>query len=282
MSATESLPSQSATRRAATAVAGAGGWSGLDAAARLAGVELDADQRDRFRRYRDLLVEWNGRFNLTAIAAPAAIEQRLFLDAIRMLPALDRYAPAGSGDGPAVRLVDIGSGAGFPGLPLAICRPDLSVTLVEATGKKVAFLDAATADLDLPNVRSIHARAEELGHEPAYRGAYDLATARAVASLPALLELTMPLLRPHGVALLPKGLDLGEELAAGQRAARVVGARLVADELLSGGETRLIVARKEESTPARFPRRAGIPAREPLGGPRPPRRSSPGQGGPSR
>lgn len=246
-------------------------------------MELTTDQLTRFDRYRDLLRDWATRFNLTSVTEPDAIEQRLFLDAIRMLPAIDRFASALiPAERRSLRLLDIGSGAGLPGLPIAICRPNLAVTLVEATGKKVAFLDAVASELDLPNVRAIHARAEELGREPAHRGAYDLATARAVASLPVLLELSMPVLGEGGVALFPKGLDLAEELAAAHRAAPVVGAALIADELLSGGETRLIVARKETPTPARFPRRAGIPAREPLGGPRPPARARSVPGGASR
>ncbi len=250
-------------------------WPGLAVAARAAGVELGSGQLACFDRYRDLLLQWNDRFNLTAVTDPDAIEQRLFLDAVRLLPALDRFAltivPSG---GRSIRVVDIGAGAGFPGLPIAICRPDFTVTLVEATGKKVTFLDTVAAELDLPNVRAIHARAEEIGRESAHRGAYDLATARAVASLPALLELSMPLLRVGGVALFPKGQELSEELAGARRAAPLVGAALLADDPLPGGETCLIVARKEAVTPARYPRRSGIPAREPLGMFRPRQRAA--------
>ena len=257
-----------------------GAWPGLAEAARASGVALTSEQLDRFDRYRDLLRHWNTRFNLTAVVEPEAIERRLFLDAVRLLPALKRFAPlALDGASRTPRLVDMGSGAGFPGLPIAICRPDLAVTLVEATAKKVAFLDAAAVELDLENTRAIHARAEELGHEPAHRGSYDVATARAVASLPALLELSMPLLREGGSALFPKGLDLATELAAGQRAAPLVGSVLIADDVLPGGETRLIVARKTSATSRRFPRRAGIPSRQPLGGLPSSARSDSGPGG---
>ncbi|MBA3415620.1 MAG: 16S rRNA (guanine(527)-N(7))-methyltransferase RsmG [Chloroflexia bacterium] len=255
-------------------------WPGLEEAARASGVTLTAQQLDRFDRYRDLLRHWNTRFNLTAVTEPEVIERRLFLDAVRLLPILDRLAPRfPDSERRSPRLVDIGSGAGLPGLPIAICRPELAITLVEATGKKVTFLDAVALELELPNVRSIHARAEALGREPAHRGAYDFATARAVAALPALLELSMPLLREGGVALFPKGLDIAGEVAAGRAAAPLVGAALIGDDILPGGETRLVAARKTAPTPSRFPRRAGIPQREPLGGRPPPERSATGPGG---
>ena len=227
-----------------------------------AGIDLDPTALARFDAYRDLLLDWNARLNLTAITDPAEIDRRLFLDALLLLPAVD--AVAAGGDRPK-RLADVGSGAGFPGLALKVARPDLALTLIEATGKKVAFLEACLDELELEDAVAIHARAEEIGHDPSHRGRYDLATARAVAALPALLELCVPLLRPGGRALFPKGLDLATEIEAGRRAAPLVGARLVASDVLPGGQTTLIVAEKTDPTPARFPRRPGLPARDPLG-----------------
>lgn len=226
------------------------------------GIDLDATALARFDAYRDLLRDWNAHFNLTAITDPGEIDRRLFLDALLLLPTVDAVARAG--DGPK-RLADVGSGAGFPGLALKIARPELDVTLIEATGKKVAFLEACIEELEFEGATAVHARAEEIGHDPAYRGRYDLATARAVAALPALLELCVPLLRPGGRALFPKGLDLATEIEAGRRAAPLVGARLIASDVLLGGQTTLIVAEKTGPTPARFPRRPGLPARDPLG-----------------
>jgi 16S rRNA (guanine527-N7)-methyltransferase len=236
--------------------------SPLGALAAAAGIVLDPVALARFDAYRDLLLAWNARFNLTAITDPAEIDRRLFLDALLMLPAVGAVAPVGPGP---VHLVDVGSGAGFPGLALKIARPDLEVTLIEATGKKTDFLRACIATLELAGATALHARAEEIGHDPNHRGRYDLATARGVAALPALLELCVPLLRPGGRALFPKGLNLAEEIAAGRRAAPLVGARLLAIDLLPGGQTTLIVAEKIGPTPARYPRRPGLPAREPLG-----------------
>lgn len=235
-------------------------WPGLSVAADAIDVPLTPDQLARFAAYQRLLIEWNAKFNLTAIIDPTEIERRLFLDALRLVPVITRLA----GDD-ASSLVDIGSGAGFPGIPLAITEPARPVTLIEATGKKVSFLTHVITELGLNQARAIHARAEEFARLPAERGRYDLATARAVSSLPALIELTMPLLQVGGHAVFPKGVDLAEELAAGQRAAAHLGARIVSDEIAPGSSTRVVIVTKERPTSVQFPRRAGIPAREPLG-----------------
>ncbi len=243
--------------------------SSLGVLAEQAGVPLDATQLTQFETYRDLLLDRGAKVNLTAIRDRDAVERRLFLDALRMVPALgaDQHLPGGEGRRRRrLRLVDIGSGAGFPGLALKIARPDLQVTLIEATGKKAAFLQDVIIALGLERVEAIHARAEDVAHDPRHREAYDLATARAVAPLPALLELCVPMLRLGGRAFFPKGLEITEELTAGQRAAPLVGARVVASDLLPGGETRLVLVEKTGLTHPRYPRRAGIPAREPLGG----------------
>lgn len=247
------------------ACAAPGNW--LAEATWRAGILLDDAQLARFDRYRQSLIDWNSRTNLTAVTDPHEIDRRLFLDALLALPTLDRVLlPSRNG---RRRLVDIGSGAGFPGLVIKIARPELDVTLIEATGKKVRFLSHLIDALDLEGIVAQHARAEDLGHLPHHRGAYDLATARAVASLPALIELSVPLLRVGGYGLFPKGLDLADELAAGGRAATQLGARIRASDLLPGSETRLIAIEKTEATPSGYPRRAGIPAREPLGVARP-------------
>ncbi len=225
---------------------------------------LTPDQIDAFARYRDLLIEWNGRFNLTAVTDPAQIDRRLFLDALRMVEPLRAVARPRT-EGQPIRMVDIGTGAGFPGIALKIALPDLDVTLVEATGKKVQFLEAVIAGLSLDGIVAMHARAEEIGVLPRYRGAFDLVTARGVSSLAALFEMAAPLLRIGGVGLFPKGLDLDEELTVGRRAARMVGIGVEASDLIPDSETRLVVTRKTAETPPQYPRRPGMPAREPLG-----------------
>lgn len=227
------------------------------------GIALNTEQIARFDAYRDLLLAWNERINLTAVTDPAEVDRRLFLDSLLLLPALDAALDV-IGSAPGL-MIDIGSGAGFPGLPIKIMRPDLEIALVEATGKKVAFLDACIAELGLARITTIHGRAEDLGHDPAFRGRFDVVTARAVASLPALLELGMPFLQTGGRALFPKGVDIAAELAAAVAVAPIVGGRIVASRPLPGGQTTLVAVAKTHATPATYPRRAGIPAREPLG-----------------
>lgn len=241
-------------------------WPGLAVASAALGVVLDDDALFRFARYRDLLLSWNDRFNLTAIREPEDIERRLFLDALATIPALDGIvASLSERTEKAPRLVDIGSGAGVPGLALKIVRPALDVTLVDATAKKVSFLEAVIAELQLPSIRAVHGRAEDLGQDPAFRGQFDVATARAVASMPVIVEYVVPLLVVGGTALLPKGLAIEDELRQGERAARKLGARVVSSDRLTGMTTRLVVVEKRSPTPAQFPRRNGVPSRTPLG-----------------
>jgi len=241
-------------------------WSGLAEAAGQLGVSLDADALARFVRYRDLLLERSAQFNLTAIRDPEEIERRLFLDAIAMVPELDRLTdteldPADR----APRLVDVGAGAGFPGLALKIVRPQLDITLIDATAKKVAFVNEVIAALELDSARAVQGRAEELGQDRIYRARFEIATARAVASLPVLLEYVVPFLAIGGTALLPKGLEIAEELRLGRRAAAILGAEIVSTTALPFGTTRLVVARKISPTADGYPRRVGVPSRDPLG-----------------
>lgn len=241
-------------------------WPGLAEAALALGVQLSPEAQGQLATYLRLLVERNAQFNLTAVRDPQAMERRLFLDAIAMIPALDRLVEAAGVS--KSRLIDIGSGAGFPGLVLRIVRPNLKVTLVDATGKKVRFLNEVIEATNLTGIEAIHGRAEELARRSAYRERFNLATARAVASLPVLLELTTPFLDVGGRALLPKGLDLSPELPQGERAARLLGSRIVSTNLLPTGETRLVIVEKVTLTPGKYPRATGVPNQAPLGMPR--------------
>lgn len=229
------------------------------------GFELDQGQLEQFAHFRDLLLGWNERINLTAIKDPVEVERKLFLDALHMVPAIQESVPAGR----TASLIDIGTGAGFPGLPLAIALPEIDFTLLDSTNKKLIFITAVVDELGLKNVETLHGRAEEIGHDFVYRARFDLATARAVASLPTLIELTTPLLRERGRAFFPKSADIENELAEGERACTMLGAQIVSSSILphKGDEqvTRLVILDKLEPTPMRFPRRAGLPAKEPLG-----------------
>jgi 16S rRNA (guanine527-N7)-methyltransferase len=224
------------------------------------GLSLTDSQLETFGRYRELLLDWNERINLTAITDPAEIVTRHFLDSLACLLAVPPEQRA------ATTLIDVGSGAGFPGIPLAIALPDWRMTLLEATGKKVRFLEAAAQALELGNVQALQGRAEEVAHLAAHRGRYDIATARAVAALPTLLEYCAPFVRPGGLILLPKKGDLTEELAAGRRAATLLSTSILDPVPVPlGTDQRVIVlARQLRPCPDRYPRAAGAPVKHPL------------------
>lgn len=229
-------------------------------------VSLSELQQRQLARYRDLLLGWNERINLTAVTEPADVESLLLLDALCMAPVIAGLASAAQ---QRPTMIDIGAGGGLPGLPLAIVFPDVDFTLLDATGKKVMVLGEMITDLGLSNASALHGRAEEVGRDPAHRGCYDLATARAVASLPALVELTLPLLKRGGRAIFPKSANIDDELREGKAAAALVGGHIETVAALAPGTdgrvTQLIVLVKMGETPKQFPRRAGLPAREPLG-----------------
>lgn len=224
------------------------------------GLELNEQQLGQFLRYRQELLDWNKRINLTAITDPEEVLIKHFLDSLSLLMVYDR---------PDARLLDIGAGAGFPGLPLKIVRPQWQVLLLEATGKKVIFLQHIIETLQLKNLVAVHGRAEALAHKAGYRASFDIVTARAVASLPALLEYAAPFCRIAGQIILPKKGELVEELAQGKQAARQVGAVLKADVAvtLPGLEDgrRLLVWEQVRECPAQFPRSASLVAKKPLG-----------------
>jgi 16S rRNA (guanine527-N7)-methyltransferase len=229
-------------------------------------AELPAEVREQLRTYRDLILHWNQRFNLTALEEPELVDRRLVGDALRLLPAIDQIMAR-----PDARnhVIDLGTGAGLPGLVLKIARPDLDVTMLDATHKKVRFVQHVITELGLERARAIHGRAEDLGQMLEYRHQFDIGTARGVAALPTLLELLLPLLQTGGSFLLPKGDDITVELAAGKRAANTLGGHINSADLLPGLSdepvTRLVSGVKIRSSPDRYPRRAGIPNREPLG-----------------
>ena len=224
------------------------------------GLELSSAQQQAFRRYLDELLLWNQRFNLTAIREPEAILIKHFLDSLSVL----RATACLNG----LRVIDVGTGAGFPGLALKIACPTMRLTLVESVGKKADFCRHIVAALELKNVEVLTARAEEIGHNPTHRAQYDWAVARAVARLPILAEYLLPLVCPGGAMLAQKGETGPAEVQAAQHAFEVLGGeleRIRSVTLPSIAEPRyLIVVRKRSATPPRYPRRPGIPAKRPL------------------
>ena len=223
------------------------------------GLTLEREQAERFGRYlRYLLVE-NERVNLTAIVDPAEVAVKHFVDSAAVLTVL-------GGEGRS--LVDVGSGAGFPGVPLAILRPDLQVTLVEANQKKAGFLERLRTELDAENVRVVKGRAEEIGRQAEHRERYSVAVARAVASLPVVWEYLLPLVEVGGLAVALKGPAVVVELESGAWAARVLGGgdqSVQRFRLNEGvGEREIVWTRKVAATPEAYPRRPGMPAKRPL------------------
>lgn len=223
------------------------------------GCSLAPEQIIAFQVYSDELVAWNKRTNLTAITESEAIEVKHFLDSLSCLQALPR------GDG--LRVLDVGSGAGFPGLPLKIARPDLRLSLLESVGKKVSFLQHIVQRLGLADVQILEGRAEDYGRQPEQREQYDVVLARAVAELRVLVELTLPFCRVGGVVIAQKRAGIDEEMRSAARAIDLLGGALGATIPvdLPGVEPRqLLVLDKVAPTPPRYPRRAGMPEKRPL------------------
>jgi len=229
------------------------------------GAPLTPDQLRRFDQYRDTLIDWNTRINLTGIVDPVQIAIRHFLDSLAVLRAIPSDFPG------APRVIDVGSGAGFPGLPLRIVRPTWRISLLEATGKKIDFLTHLVDQLDVPDVALINARAEDIGQNPRYREQFDLVLARAVAGLPTLVEYMLPLCKVGGRCIALKGVTAADELRAAARAIRILGgapdpaAPIVQIDLPDVAEPHfLITLIKVAPSPAKYPRRAGLAAKTPL------------------
>lgn len=227
------------------------------------GLSLSEEQLDRFERYYRALVARNRYVNLTRITGYGDVQVRHFLDSLSCLPVMG---------GPAAlagrRVIDVGSGAGFPGIPVGIAAPDVRLTLLEATGKKADFLREVVASLDLREVDVVTGRAEGLGHEPAHRESYDFVLARAVAALPSLAELLLPLCKTGGRCLALKKGDVVAEVKEAEKAVAALGgtvALLQRVAIIPGENDRyLVVMEKVGTTPERYPRRPGIPAKRPL------------------
>lgn len=234
-----------------------------EGAARL-GIDLSAEQLALFARYLTLLIDGNRRANLISRVSPDEIEARHFLDSLTLAAAIEPGQTAGAD------LLDIGSGAGLPGVPLAIAYPDCRVTLLDATGKKVAFLETVKDELGLSGVTVVSGRSETTAHDAHMRESFDLVVARALARLPTLAELMLPFCRVGGICVAYKGRGVTDELGQASTAIASCGGgrpRVVeVDDAVFGEarEARLVVMPKIAATPERFPRREGVPGRRPL------------------
>ncbi|MEX0777984.1 MAG: 16S rRNA (guanine(527)-N(7))-methyltransferase RsmG [Phycisphaeraceae bacterium] len=227
-------------------------------------LRLDDEAMSLLARYLDLLLETNKQFNLTAIKDVDTAWRRHVIDSLTLLPGLEHLAAA-------ARVIDVGSGGGLPGIPLAIARPELAVTLLEATGKKARFLERCVADLPLPNTHVVCGRAEEVGHDRAHRQRYDVVVCRAVGPMNEVLEYTLPLAAMGGKVMIMKGVRIEQEMDAAGDALAMLGAgdlQLIPaypDGFAAGDPAAVIVSIvKEYATPREYPRRPGIPHQAPL------------------
>ena len=217
--------------------------------------ELTEEQLDKFSLFYDLLIDWNTRMNLTAITDPEEVAKKHFKDSLQGSP----YIPEGAD------CIDVGTGAGFPGIPLLICRPDIRMTLLDSLNKRLQFLEEVTDKLDLKDrVKIIHTRAEDGGQDRELREWYDICLTRAVASLPVLLELTVPFVKNGGTSICYKG-NAEEEILLATNACRILRCELEEKDVSSDyGKRTLVLAKKKGKTPDQYPRKAGTPAKKPL------------------
>lgn len=222
------------------------------------GILVDDTAKERLEKYAELLCEWNEKINLTAITDPEGIAVKHFLDSALLLA--HTKLPEGA------KIVDVGTGAGFPGMVIKILRPDLDVTLMDGLNKRLVFLNEVATALSL-EVKTVHLRAEEAGKNPSYREQFDLVTARAVAQMNTLYEYCLPLTRVGGIFCAMKGPSVEEELkTAGKVAGTLGGGKAkIETETLTGEEVRtFVITKKISQTPPKYPRASAKISKQPL------------------
>lgn len=230
----------------------------LQARAKELGWTVNDRQGEQFQRYWELLVEWNEKMNLTAITQPEEVVEKHFLDSMTLLS----WGKLRQG----ARVIDVGTGAGFPGIPLKIMRPDIDLTLLDGTQKRLNFLGEVCRQLHISSTR-VHKRAEEAGLDKTMRERFDLAVARAVAPMNILAEYCMPLIKMKGHFIAMKGPGGSEELREADHALEVLGSgepEVLTFTLLQAGERQLIVCQKLRFTPKGYPRHGGTIGKHPL------------------
>lgn len=224
------------------------------------GIDLDEDKIEKFRIYKDLLKEWNNKINITAITEDKEIIIKHFLDSIT--PYI-----LGLFKGEK-RVIDIGTGGGFPGLPLKIINQDLDVTLMDSLNKRIRFLQEVLDSLELDKIEAVHGRAEEVSRTKEYREVYDICISRAVASLDTLCEYCIPFVKPGGYFISMKGPDIDEELNQARNSIKILGGELVDKKIITIPESNikhsLLVIKKTRETPTKYPRGGGKPKKNPL------------------
>ncbi len=224
------------------------------------GIKWTSELQNRFDLYYDRLVETNKVMNLTAITEFPEVVEKHFLDSAALVSVMDLRK--------VTSVIDVGTGAGFPGLVLKILFPELKVVLADSLQKRVRFLNNLIQELKLSDISAVHGRVEDLARDSRYRDSFDLCVSRAVAALRVLTELCLPFVRPNGTFVPFKSAKCGEELAEAEKAIRQLGGEVqevVSFEIGSSSLARSFpIIQKKQNTPARYPRKAGVPAKEPL------------------
>jgi 16S rRNA (guanine527-N7)-methyltransferase len=224
------------------------------------GLTLSKEQLDQFISYYHILIEKNKVMNLTAITDFEEVIEKHFLDSLLIVKAAD-LTKAG-------KMIDVGTGAGFPGIPLKIVFPDLSVTLADSLNKRILFLEECIRELNLKKIDAVHGRAEDLGKNPAYREKFDLAVSRAVANLSSLSEYCLPFVKKGGSFIAYKAAEINDEYQMAKKAIHILGGESSGPSVLPLPQTELqrsfVVIKKVKETPGKYPRKAGLPSKEPL------------------
>lgn len=221
-------------------------------------INLTVEQLNQFYSYMNLLIEWNEKINLTSIIQPDEIIVKHFVDSLTIIKNIKDES----------KIVDVGTGAGFPGIPLSIVKPNAKITLVDSLNKRLIFLEEVIRVLNLKNVELVHARAEEFGQNKNSREKFDIATSRAVANLSTLSEYLLPLLKINGIAICMKSLNVDEEINISQKAIKILGGKIKNIDKFKLPHTdigrAIITIEKCNNTPSKYPRKAGIPSKDPL------------------
>lgn len=232
--------------------------------ARKLGIKIDVERQKLFGLYYQELLDWNKKFNLTAIIDYKAVQVKHFLDSLTVISVITEEELIK----PHLNIIDIGTGAGFPGIPLKIILPQVRLTLLDSTAKKAAFLVHMVKKMQLLDVDVVIGRAEEIAHLPLYRQQFDLVVSRAVAQMSALVELTLPFCRIGGKLVAHKKGEIEQEIEKANRAIDTMGGKFARMEKVDvgelGEERYLVVVEKVRPTPDKYPRRSGIPTRRPI------------------
>lgn len=222
------------------------------------GVNINYNKANEFSIYMQILLEWNEKMNLTAIVEKNDILQKHFVDSLTALKYINQKD----------RIIDVGTGAGFPGIPIKIVEEDTKITLMDSLNKRIIFLQEVITKLNLNNITTIHSRAEDLAKDIRYREKYDIAISRAVANLSTLVEYMLPFVKVRGKCLCMKGNNIDEEVTNAKKAIKELGGKIINVENFrlpnSDIERNIIIIKKIHSTPAKYPRKSGVPAKEPI------------------